>query len=107
MDEHLSKTEIGKDAVQEIVAAGETYAYDPDLSSEQARAVWVEAPPGRSGGGAGKLRSGRAPGAGIDSPMRGRAGGAGSTSCPERAGSSRWVTSASPWAGTSVWCEPG
>lgn len=30
---------------QEIVAAGETYAYDPDWSVEQARNVWVEAPP--------------------------------------------------------------
>ena len=31
--------------VQEVVAAGETYAYDPGWSSQQALAVWVEAPP--------------------------------------------------------------
>ncbi|MFI5274720.1 MAG: GNAT family N-acetyltransferase [Ktedonobacterales bacterium] len=31
---------------QSIVAAGETYTYDPAWSSEQARAVWIEAPPG-------------------------------------------------------------
>ncbi len=30
---------------REVVIAGETYAYDPGWSSEQARAVWVEAPP--------------------------------------------------------------
>ena len=30
---------------REVVAAGDTYAYDPAWSSEQARAVWVEAPP--------------------------------------------------------------
>lgn len=29
----------------EVVAAGDTYAYDPSWSSEQARNVWVEAPP--------------------------------------------------------------
>ena len=33
---------------QEVVIAGETYAYDPDWSSEQARNVWVEAPPGHA-----------------------------------------------------------
>jgi L-amino acid N-acyltransferase YncA len=33
---------------REVVAAGDTYAYDPEWSSEQARAVWVEAPPGRT-----------------------------------------------------------
>ena len=33
---------------QEVVAAGDTYAYDPAWSSEQARAVWVEAPPGHT-----------------------------------------------------------
>jgi len=27
---------------QEVVAAGDTYAYDPNLSSEQAREIWVE-----------------------------------------------------------------
>ena len=33
---------------QEVVNAGDTYAYDPRWSSEQARGVWVEAPPGRT-----------------------------------------------------------
>ncbi|HEX6622887.1 MAG TPA: hypothetical protein VF064_04195, partial [Pyrinomonadaceae bacterium] len=33
---------------QEVVNAGDTYAYDPLWSSEQARGVWVEAPPGRT-----------------------------------------------------------
>jgi L-amino acid N-acyltransferase YncA len=33
---------------QEIVAAGETYAYDPEWSSEQARDLWVEASPGHT-----------------------------------------------------------
>jgi len=33
---------------REVVAAGDTYAYDPAWSEEQARAVWVEAPPGRT-----------------------------------------------------------
>lgn len=33
---------------QEIVAAGDTYAYDPAWSSEQARDVWVESPPGHT-----------------------------------------------------------
>lgn len=31
---------------QEVVAAGDTYAYDPVWSSDEAQAVWVEAPPG-------------------------------------------------------------
>jgi GNAT superfamily N-acetyltransferase len=31
-----------------IVAAGETYAYPEDLSSADARAYWVAAPPGRT-----------------------------------------------------------
>jgi L-amino acid N-acyltransferase YncA len=31
-----------------IVAAGETYAYPDDLSGEQARALWMERPPGRT-----------------------------------------------------------
>src|SRR5918994_5792284 len=31
---------------REVVAAGDTYAYDPAWSPEQARDVWVEAPPG-------------------------------------------------------------
>ena len=33
---------------REVVAAGDTYAYDPAWSPEQARAVWVEALPGRT-----------------------------------------------------------
>lgn len=33
---------------QEVVTAGDAYAYDPGWSSEQAQAVWVEAPPGRT-----------------------------------------------------------
>ncbi len=31
---------------REVVAAGDTFAYDPGWSSEQAREVWVEPPPG-------------------------------------------------------------
>ncbi|MBA3416250.1 MAG: GNAT family N-acetyltransferase [Chloroflexia bacterium] len=31
---------------REVVAAGETYAYDPNWSAAEARAVWVERPPG-------------------------------------------------------------
>jgi L-amino acid N-acyltransferase YncA len=30
-----------------IVAAGESYAYPEDLTAEQARALWMEPPPGR------------------------------------------------------------
>ena len=33
---------------REVVTAGDTYAYDLAWSSEQARAVWVEAPPGHT-----------------------------------------------------------
>src|SRR3954470_21022260 len=33
---------------REVVTAGDTYAYDPGWSSEQAREVWVEAPPGHT-----------------------------------------------------------
>ena len=33
---------------REVVAAGDTFAYDPGWSSEQARQVWVEAPPGQT-----------------------------------------------------------
>ena len=33
---------------QEVVAAGETYAYPEDLTSEQARALWVEQGEGRT-----------------------------------------------------------
>ncbi len=31
---------------QDIVQAGETYAYAPDLTSDAARALWMEQPPG-------------------------------------------------------------
>jgi GNAT superfamily N-acetyltransferase len=31
-----------------IVAAGDSYAYPEDLSSEQARGLWMEGPPGRT-----------------------------------------------------------
>ena len=31
---------------QEVVAAGDSFAYDPGWSSTQAREVWIEAPPG-------------------------------------------------------------
>jgi GNAT superfamily N-acetyltransferase len=31
-----------------VVSAGDTYAYDPAWSSDEARRVWVEAPPGRT-----------------------------------------------------------
>ena len=33
---------------REVVTAGETYAYDPAWTSEQARDVWVEASPGHT-----------------------------------------------------------
>jgi GNAT superfamily N-acetyltransferase len=33
---------------REVVAAGDTYAYDPAWSSDEARVVWVESPPGRT-----------------------------------------------------------
>lgn len=31
---------------REVVSAGDTYAYDPAWSSDEARRIWVEAPPG-------------------------------------------------------------
>lgn len=34
--------------VEEVVRAGETYAYPTDLTSEQARALWMEPAPGRT-----------------------------------------------------------
>jgi L-amino acid N-acyltransferase YncA len=34
--------------LHEIVAARETFAYDPDLTEEQARALWMVGPPGRT-----------------------------------------------------------
>jgi GNAT superfamily N-acetyltransferase len=33
---------------REVVAAGDSFAYDPGWSSTQAREVWIEAPPGRT-----------------------------------------------------------
>ena len=33
---------------QEVVAACDTYVYDPGWTSDEARKVWVEAPPGRT-----------------------------------------------------------
>ena len=33
---------------REVVSAGDTFAYDPGWTSEQAREVWVVAPPGRT-----------------------------------------------------------
>ena len=33
---------------REVVSAGDTYAYDPEWSSDEARGVWVETPPGRT-----------------------------------------------------------
>jgi L-amino acid N-acyltransferase YncA len=33
---------------REVVAAGETYAYEPDWSSEEAREIWVVDPPGHT-----------------------------------------------------------
>jgi GNAT superfamily N-acetyltransferase len=33
---------------REVVQAGETYAYDPDLSSDQARRLWLLPPPSRT-----------------------------------------------------------
>ncbi len=33
---------------REVVTAGDTYAYDPDWSSEQAREIWVEGSPGHT-----------------------------------------------------------
>ena len=33
---------------RDVVEAGETYAYPPGLTSEQARPLWMEQPPGRT-----------------------------------------------------------
>ena len=33
---------------REVVAAGDTFPYDPGWSSTQAREVWIESPPGRT-----------------------------------------------------------
>ena len=34
--------------LHEIVAAGETYAYERDMTEEQARRLWMVAPPGQT-----------------------------------------------------------
>jgi L-amino acid N-acyltransferase YncA len=34
--------------LRDIVRAGETYVYDPALTEEQARAIWMQQPPGRT-----------------------------------------------------------
>ena len=34
--------------VREIVQAQETYTYDPVMTEQEARAIWLEAPPGRT-----------------------------------------------------------
>ena len=34
--------------MEPIVAAGETYCWDPDTTSDQARAIWMPEPPGRT-----------------------------------------------------------
>ena len=34
--------------LRQIVAAGETYAYDPDISEDQARRLWMLGPPART-----------------------------------------------------------
>lgn len=33
---------------QDVVGARDTFVYDPEWSSDEARAIWVEAPPGRT-----------------------------------------------------------
>jgi GNAT superfamily N-acetyltransferase len=33
---------------REIVAAGDTFSYDPDMSHDEARAMWLVEPPGRA-----------------------------------------------------------
>jgi L-amino acid N-acyltransferase YncA len=34
--------------LREVVEVGDTYVYDPHWSSDEARSVWVEAPPGQT-----------------------------------------------------------
>ncbi|OEV05163.1 GNAT family N-acetyltransferase [Streptomyces oceani] len=34
--------------VREIVRAGDTYAYEPDMTAEEAYAIWIEEPPGQT-----------------------------------------------------------
>ena len=34
--------------IEQVVRERETFPYDPDLSEEQARSIWLESPPGRT-----------------------------------------------------------
>src|SRR4051795_10868806 len=34
--------------VRDVVRARDTFTYDPDMTEEQARPLWIEAPPGRT-----------------------------------------------------------
>ena len=34
--------------IREVVTAGETFTYDPAMSEQEARATWIERPPGRT-----------------------------------------------------------
>jgi GNAT superfamily N-acetyltransferase len=34
--------------IKAVIEAGDTYAYDPDMTSEQARSIWLEPPPGHT-----------------------------------------------------------
>jgi GNAT superfamily N-acetyltransferase len=34
--------------VREVVRAGDTYPYDPDMTEDLARQIWIEQPPGRT-----------------------------------------------------------
>jgi GNAT superfamily N-acetyltransferase len=34
--------------IQDVIQARDTYAYDPDMTQEQARSIWLEPPPGHT-----------------------------------------------------------
>jgi GNAT superfamily N-acetyltransferase len=34
--------------IEAVIEAGDTYAYDPDMTSEQARSIWLEPPSGHT-----------------------------------------------------------
>lgn len=36
------------DIIREVVRAGETFPYDPEMTEAQARSTWIEDPPGRT-----------------------------------------------------------
>ncbi|GAB1690104.1 N-acetyltransferase family protein [Krasilnikovia sp. M28-CT-15] len=36
------------DIIREVIQARDTFTYDPEMTEEQARPLWVEAPPGRT-----------------------------------------------------------